>query len=124
MVESPGGKVYSPPFNIPSIGRTAVVTDPEGAPFHLFTPENKETKLNVMGGESGQPCWLEMLTEDLLHAKEFYTQLLGWQVKEQDMGQQDPYLVCSSGDNMVAGIMKRPDEVPKTGFGATDGQRR
>jgi predicted enzyme related to lactoylglutathione lyase len=33
-----GGQVCVPPFDIPKVGRSCVVIDPEGAAFYLFTP--------------------------------------------------------------------------------------
>ncbi len=32
------GKVYMPPFDIPTIGRIAVLADPQGAAFGIITP--------------------------------------------------------------------------------------
>ena len=33
-----GGKVYKEPFDIPGVGRIAVIADPTGAPLSLLTP--------------------------------------------------------------------------------------
>lgn len=33
-----GGKVKMPPFDVPSVGRIAVLADPMGAPFCVMTP--------------------------------------------------------------------------------------
>ena len=35
-VEASGGKVVIPPFEMPDVGFTALVHDPQGAPFYLF----------------------------------------------------------------------------------------
>ena len=37
-IERDGGKVMMPPFDIPNVGRVAMVTDPSGAPFYLMNP--------------------------------------------------------------------------------------
>ena len=42
-LEAAGGRVDREPDNIPAVGRFAMVTDPQGAMFVLFTPENPET---------------------------------------------------------------------------------
>ena len=34
-----GGKVVAPPFDVPEVGRIAVVLDPQGAAIGLFKPE-------------------------------------------------------------------------------------
>ncbi len=33
-----GGKVVMPPFDVPTVGRIAVLTDPQGAAIGVFTP--------------------------------------------------------------------------------------
>jgi hypothetical protein len=33
-----GGKVVSPPFDVPEVGRIVVVLDPQGAAIGLFKP--------------------------------------------------------------------------------------
>jgi uncharacterized protein len=108
-----GGAVCVEPFDLPTVGRTAVVTDPAGAAFHLFTPENKEQPVNVVSGKPGQVCWLEMMVDDPEAAKAFYGGLLGWDVEDSEM-EGITYLIGKVGEAMVAGIMKRPDDVPPT----------
>ena len=66
QAEKLGGKVCAEPFDIPSIGRTAVITDPSGAAFHLYTSEDKDQDVKVTGNALGQICWLELMVEDLL----------------------------------------------------------
>jgi predicted enzyme related to lactoylglutathione lyase len=34
-----GGKVMAPPFDVPSIGRIAILLDPQGAPIGIFKPQ-------------------------------------------------------------------------------------
>jgi uncharacterized protein len=33
------GKVYMPPFDVPSVGRIAVLADPQGAAFGIIKPQ-------------------------------------------------------------------------------------
>lgn len=113
QVEALGGTVCAEPFDMPTIGRSAVVTDPAGAAFHLFTPEARDEDINVMGPAPGQVCWLELMVDDPAQVQAFYGELLGWRIEAQDMGGQ-PYLIGHSGELMVAGIMKRPDDVPSS----------
>src|SRR5438045_8612290 len=37
-VERSGGKTFMAPFDIPNIGRVAMVADPSGAPFYIMKP--------------------------------------------------------------------------------------
>jgi len=39
LVEANGGKVIRPPFDIPDVGRIAILTDPTGAPIGWMTPK-------------------------------------------------------------------------------------
>lgn len=47
--EKMGGKICVPAFDIPTIGRTAVINDPIGSAFHVFTPAEDEGELNMIG---------------------------------------------------------------------------
>ena len=37
-IEQAGGKTLMPAFDIPNVGRIAMVTDPQGAPFYIMKP--------------------------------------------------------------------------------------
>src|SRR5689334_5105845 len=37
-IEQAGGKTLMQPFDIPNVGRIALVTDPQGAPFYIMKP--------------------------------------------------------------------------------------
>src|SRR5437016_9517738 len=37
-IEQAGGKTYMPAFDIPGVGRVAMVADPQGAPFYVMKP--------------------------------------------------------------------------------------
>ena len=106
-----GGQVCAEPFDMTSIGRSAVITDPAGAVFHPFTPEKTDEDINVMGRSLGLPCWLELTVDDPAQVKDFYAGLLGWDIVERNMG-GGPYLIGEVGELMVAGIMQRPENAP------------
>ena len=42
-VEANGGKVTNPPFDVPGVGRIAIIEDPSGAPVGWMTPAESET---------------------------------------------------------------------------------
>jgi predicted enzyme related to lactoylglutathione lyase len=105
--EQLGGKVMLPPTDIPTVGRFAVVVDPQGAvllPFLSAQPDAPE----VEGPPAvGTFCWDELLTTDPAKAADFYKAIYGWTVMEQDMGGMT-YRVLKRGDRMTGGIMKLP----------------
>lgn len=108
--EKLGGKVCNPAFDMPGIGRTAVLTDPAGAMFHPFVPEDKSGAVNVMGDGEGQICWNELMVAKTQDAAAFYSEMVGWKMKDQDMGMSEPYRICHVGEKMVAGLMPPPPE--------------
>lgn len=113
QVEALGGKVCIPAFDMPSIGRTAIVNDPAGTPFHLFTPADKNEDMNMTGEEVGQVCWLELMLEDPTLVIPFYKELLGWDVSEPMPMNGGAYYSLDIGGNKIGGFMKRPDDAPE-----------
>ncbi|MEL6327543.1 MAG: VOC family protein [Cyanobacteria bacterium J06626_23] len=108
-----GGKVCVPAFDIPTIGRTAVVEDPAGAPFHIFTPAQDDDNLNMIGNAPGQICWMELMVEDPAPLLAFYRELFGWQFSEPAPMNGGEYISFEVGGHQVGGLMKRPPEAPQ-----------
>lgn len=80
-----GGTVHKTPTDIPGYGRFAVLADPHGAAFAIFTPG--------MPGEGsddapvGDFSWHELASDDWKTAWDFYAKLFGWEKdSEFDMG--------------------------------------
>ena len=104
-VESLGGSVHAPPFDVFDNGRMAVVTDPAGAFFCLWQA-NKSIGAYVMH-EPNTLTWAESGSTDPDKVKPFYSQLFGWKHQDQDMGGGQMYTVFSSEDDpFAAGMMK------------------
>jgi hypothetical protein len=59
----------------------------------------------------GTFCWNELVTRDLDRAKEFYAELIGWQVVDSGMPGMR-YNMLKSGDKNDGGMMAMPAEVP------------
>lgn len=57
---------------------------------------------------TGVHCWNELLTTDANAARAFYTKLLGWTVKEKDMGPAGTYTIFVNNGTDVCGCMKHP----------------
>lgn len=111
-IEAAGGSVMMPAMDIPDVGRMAMVTDPQGAPFYIM-------KGAVEGGEStsfaadrpmeGHCAWNELATSDPKAAKQFYGGLFGWvNDGEMDMGEFGKYQFWKVGDergHMLGAVM-------------------
>ncbi|HET6330143.1 MAG TPA: VOC family protein [Holophagaceae bacterium] len=70
-----GGTVLNEPFDVPGVGRMAVIQDPTGATFCLWQD----------AGYQGEPatglgthCWTELASTDRSSALAFYQAMFGW----------------------------------------------
>jgi predicted enzyme related to lactoylglutathione lyase len=54
----------------------------------------------------GSFCWVELGTTDNEAAKNFYTQLLGWEAEDHPKGPDSVYTIVKLGDKDVAGLYK------------------
>lgn len=100
-----GGQKLTDPMDIPGIGRFAVVRDPNGAAFSLFTgtPGATDTERRPPAHTF---CWSQLMTRDLDATVAFYTGLLGWTA--EPMG--DGAVVFRRGEAMRASAMSMPEE--------------
>ena len=109
-----GGKVYVPGFDMPTVGRIAIVADPQGAAFGVFQPEDGSGEFDATE-KPGTIVWRELMTSDADGAQSFYSALLGWSLADTlDMGPMGTYAMFAprEGANAMLGVMKKPDEVP------------
>jgi predicted enzyme related to lactoylglutathione lyase len=54
----------------------------------------------------GTFCWYELMAADPEAAAKFYSEIYGWQIREENMGPIGVYRLCLRGDENMAGIMK------------------
>jgi uncharacterized protein len=111
LVRKLGGKVYKEPFDIPTVGRQAVIADPQGATLSIFTPSRPMAGREA--SKEGEFCWNELLTSDSTAAFDFYSKVFGWKItKEFEMGPKGVYRFFASGDKDVGGLMTIPADMP------------
>jgi predicted enzyme related to lactoylglutathione lyase len=97
-----GGGVIVPGTDIPNVGRFAILTDPQGAVFAIFS--------GAAGGHEGEPAigefsWHELATTDYKKAFEFYRALFGWDKQaEHDMGPMGVYFLFARNGRETGGI--------------------
>jgi uncharacterized protein len=108
QVNALGGKTHVPPTDIPTVGRFAVVEDPQGAVLSLFRGDGPDMPSPV-NPPLGTVAWNELMTSDAEQAAEFYTALTGWTVQKVDMGAMGFYYLFKQGERNVAGMMKHPE---------------
>lgn len=106
-----GGKVWKEPADIPTVGRFAVLADPQGAMFSAFKPTSTMTQHDA--SKEGEFCWNELMTSDSAAAFTFYSEICGWKLlQEMDMGPMGTYRIFGVGDKQVGGMMSAPKGAP------------
>src|SRR5205085_5782217 len=111
--EADGGKVTMPATDIPGVGRMAMVSDPQGAPFYVMKPtppEGDETKTSdVFSVDQPEHVrWNELSTSDPNGAIDFYTRHFGWtQEGGMDMGQMGKYQFIHRNGVGIGAIMPK-----------------
>jgi uncharacterized protein len=103
-----GATVEAAPFDVPGVGRMAMLRDPAGARFALWQAAGMIGAR--LADEPGAPAWYELVTHDLGRATRFYERLFGWSAPERTVPEVGPYTVASLGDRQVAGLMRIREE--------------
>jgi len=109
---SQGGVVCVPPFQIPNVGRFAVVADPLGAVSSPLQMDNAPQNDPDAPIGIGLFVWNELVTPEPTHVSAFYGKLYGWKLGEMDMGPAGTYYLFKDGAKDVAGMTKPPANAP------------
>lgn len=106
-VKDGGGTVQFGPFEIPTVGRIAVFTDPQGAPLALFQGTSGVTSQAFNQALPGHGNWHELRTTDPVAAFAFYAGQFGWSKGEAiDMGPMGTYQIFKAEDVQIGGMMR------------------
>ena len=110
-VKQLGGKVLVSEA-VPTIGRFAVISDPQGAVVSLFQAENEMPPHDVT--KPGEFSWHELYTTDHEAAFAFYSQIAGWErLGSFDMGPMGTYVLWGRDGKQLGGMMTKPPSVPQ-----------
>lgn len=107
-----GAKVMVAPTAIPTVGKFAVLSDPQGAVFAAFTPAGDAP------GHEGMPAigdvsWYELATTDMNAALDFYGKLFGWTLSsDMDMGPNGVYRIFARNGERMGGMYNTSDAMP------------
>ena len=116
-----GGQVHLPPFDVPDVGRIAMVTDPQGIPFYVMrgAVDGTSTAYQRMG--FGHVSWNELLAPDdeaalAFYAKHFYLTKVG-EMPMDEMGAYSFIANTESKGEAIGAMMKTiPGTKPGWGF--------
>lgn len=112
QAEQLGGLVLMPPQDIPTVGRFAVLKDPQTAVFTVFNPMGPADAQEPAPGIGGW-SWHELITSDWRAAWRFYQALFGWELMQSmDMGEAGTYEMFGRKGTMLGGMYRIP---PGTG---------
>lgn len=107
-----GARVLVEVQEVPTVGRFAVLNDPQGACFAVLQPAGE------VPGHDGEPrqgeiSWHELVTTDPNAAWDFYRALFGWEKTESmDMGPLGLYQMYGRKGRTLGGIFRKPPEMP------------
>jgi predicted enzyme related to lactoylglutathione lyase len=106
---SAGGTALMAAFDIPNVGRIAMVSDPQGAPMYVMRGASEEMSTACDPDRPGHGAWHELHAADGPKATEFYTAQFGWgKSLGMDMGPMGIYQLFSIGGRDLGGIMTDP----------------
>lgn len=106
-----GATLLMSPTDIPTVGRTAMFADREGAQVAILAPESAATPETMPG--IGEFAWHEMAADDPERSLALYTRLFGWEKQRaMDMGSDGVYQMFGRGDFTYGGFMGRRAEMP------------
>jgi predicted enzyme related to lactoylglutathione lyase len=117
-IRNEGGQVMMEPWDQPGVGRLALVTDPQGAPFYLMDPTPPEHEPDAVSDvfsvdQAEHVRWNELSTSDPDGAVDFYTGNFGWtQEGAMDMGEFGQYRFVQKDGVGIGAIMPRMPEMP------------
>jgi predicted enzyme related to lactoylglutathione lyase len=116
--ESLGGKAMKPAFDLPSVGRIAMIADPQGIPLYVMRGESDEESTAFSPHQRGRAAWNELSTTDFEGAKSFYTELFGWTLGDvMPMGEMGDYQFIEHGGRMIGAMMQvQPGGQPSWNF--------
>lgn len=108
-----GAQVHREPWDIPNVGRLAMLTDPQGAAFMLMTPSGEDDGQKPAMGTPGHIGWRELHTTDWEKAFAFYSEQFGWAKGEaMDMGPEGTYQIVTDGGEQF-GAMFKSSQMPR-----------
>lgn len=131
VIEAEHGHLLMPANTLEGVGRMAMVTDPQGAPFYLMTPElpadaPADANSAVFSVDRpGHVRWNELSASDPAAAIDFYGRHFGWVPDgAMDMGELGQYRFFKHGETMIGAVMPLMPGMPASAwsfyFGVTD----
>ncbi len=108
-----GGKIMREAWDVPDVGRIAVIGDPTGAGLMVMQPFSTEPQPQPKPGAVGTVGWNELHAGDLDKAWDFYAAMFGWtKGVAMDMGPMGTYQLFQIDGKDVGGMMNKAATMP------------
>jgi predicted enzyme related to lactoylglutathione lyase len=105
-----GGTLCFGPMELPTVGRFAVMADPDGA---MFAPFQQAQEMPATPPGVGDFSWFELATRDVPRALAFYGAVFGWTPGESmDMGPNGMYHFFNRDGQMYGGLYQVSEQMP------------
>jgi predicted enzyme related to lactoylglutathione lyase len=110
-VEASGGKLLRGPEAMGTVGRWAVIQDPQGVKLAVFAAKDPLEARHP--AKHGGVTWNELMSTDHRAAFEFYRSIFDWQVlRTVDPGAPGEYIVYGTYGESLGGMFTRPSDHP------------
>jgi hypothetical protein len=119
-IKGDGGTVMMEPWDQPGVGRLAMVTGPEGAPFYLMNPIPPEgdssARSDVFSVDRPQHVrWNELVSSDPDRSIDFLRRRFGWgQEGEMNMGELGKYRFVQHDGVAIGAVMRTMPDMPRS----------
>ncbi len=100
-----GGRSIKPAFDVPSVGRMALISDPQGARLLVFRSQSEDAA--DRDTKHGDWFWNELWTSDAAKATAFYEKAFGFSSEAMSMGEMK-YYVLKAENASRGGVMTSP----------------
>jgi predicted enzyme related to lactoylglutathione lyase len=106
-----GAKLIKDVEDIPGTGKYAVLSDPQGAQFAVYSSGAEPGRDRP--AKRGEFSWHELMTTDAKAALDFYAELFGWEKRNaHDMGPMGFYYLFGRNGQEIGGMFDKPANVP------------
>lgn len=111
-VEAKGGKVTMKPFDLPNVGRIAMVEDPQGIPLYIMRGASDENSTAFDRFGMGKCNWNELATPDQAAGNAFYADVFGWRYPNKMAIPGGEYVFVAVGETQIGATMPRTEGAP------------
>lgn len=111
---SAGATVLMPPFDLPDIGRMAMLADPQGIPFYVMRGASDAASTAYDRKGMGKCNWNELSTPDQVAGNAFYATVFGWTYPDKmAMPGMGDYVFIAAGGETIGATMKQAPDGPR-----------